>query len=138
MTWFCYILRSTTRNRTYVGSTNNPVRRLRQHNGEISGGAKSTKGDTWEMFILISGFIDHINCLQCEWKMKHIKKYKGIIGRTKLLNELFTLEQWTKNSTCLNKDQLFEIQIVQDKYDLIKELPENVSLSVKDDNNLKS
>lgn len=45
--WFCYILRNRDpryRNMTYNGSTNDPIRRLRQHNEEISGGAKATHG----------------------------------------------------------------------------------------------
>ena len=40
--YVCYILKSG--NRTYNGSTNNMRRRLRQHNGEIKGGAKYTRG----------------------------------------------------------------------------------------------
>jgi predicted GIY-YIG superfamily endonuclease len=38
-----YILRNTHSSRTYCGTTNNPTRRLRQHNGEIKGGAKYTR-----------------------------------------------------------------------------------------------
>jgi structure-specific endonuclease subunit SLX1 len=41
----CYLLRSKAvpnSNRTYVGSTPNPPRRLRQHNGEITQGAVRT------------------------------------------------------------------------------------------------
>ena len=40
--WFCYLLINTNNNSTYVGVTKNLERRLRQHNGEISGGAKAT------------------------------------------------------------------------------------------------
>jgi predicted GIY-YIG superfamily endonuclease len=41
--WYCYILRNTHPkycNITYNGSTNDPVRRLRQHNEEIKGEQK--------------------------------------------------------------------------------------------------
>jgi structure-specific endonuclease subunit SLX1 len=46
-TYVCYLLRlakaDSAAARTYVGITNNLTRRLRQHNGEIKGGALSTK-----------------------------------------------------------------------------------------------
>ena len=45
--WYCYILRNRQHkysHLTYNGSTNNPYRRLRQHNEEISGGAVYTHG----------------------------------------------------------------------------------------------
>lgn len=45
--WYCYILRNKLeqfKHNTYNGSTNNPLRRLRQHNEEIKGGARATHG----------------------------------------------------------------------------------------------
>ena len=73
--WYCYILRNKLeqfKNNTYNGSTNNPMRRLRQHNEEIKGGARAThgKGGAWEICAMLSGFPDHINALSCEWRMK--------------------------------------------------------------------
>jgi len=38
--WIVYCLKGHKTNKTYVGSTNNFERRLRQHNGTIVGGAK--------------------------------------------------------------------------------------------------
>lgn len=46
--WFIYCLESENGRRTYVGATNNLPRRLRKHNGEISGGARATRsGRPW-------------------------------------------------------------------------------------------
>ncbi len=45
--WYCYILRNKLeqfKHNTYNGSTNHPMRRLRQHNEEIKGGARATHG----------------------------------------------------------------------------------------------
>jgi len=48
VTWWVYVLTSETRGTTYVGCTNDLVRRLKQHNGELSGGGKYTRiGRPW-------------------------------------------------------------------------------------------
>lgn len=41
--WFVYVLVSG-RGRTYVGIATDVARRLRQHNGELVGGARATRG----------------------------------------------------------------------------------------------
>lgn len=52
----CYLIFRA--NCTYVGITNNLKRRLRQHNGEIKGGAKYTtsRGPGWKIFCTIYPF----------------------------------------------------------------------------------
>ena len=73
---FCYILKNDYyphQRRTYNGFTNNPIRRIRQHNPEIKGGALYTKkfgNKQWEYIALVSGFPNSRNALQCEWKIK--------------------------------------------------------------------
>ena len=104
--WYCYILRSTNplyKKLTYNGSTNNVKRRLRQHNSEITGGAKATKGKgIWEPYAVLTGFQSHQEALSCEWRIKHPtnqrkrpSKYNGINGRINALNLILSLDNWT-------------------------------------------
>lgn len=73
--YYCYLLKSIkTRNSssTYIGFTVDNNRRLRQHNGEITAGAKKTsKGRPWEHIAIISGFPNKIVALQFEWQWQH-------------------------------------------------------------------
>lgn len=94
---FCYILSNTMRTHTYVGYTNNPCRRIRQHNGELAGGAKYTTRygrkvgqdgqpyGGWEFAALISNpspLFDNKIALSLEWHMKPHKNYnKTLLNR---------------------------------------------------------
>ncbi|KDN69266.1 putative GIY-YIG catalytic domain-containing protein [Colletotrichum sublineola] len=68
-----YILRSTVRHASlYIGSTPNPPRRLKQHNGEARGGAARTSRLSlrpWEMVGLVSGFPGMVAALKFEWAL---------------------------------------------------------------------
>lgn len=97
MVWYNYILKSEVCNRTYNGKTNDPSRRIRQHNGEIVGGAKATSSKRpWKFICLISGFIDEKDALRAEWRIKHPTrkrkkrkpKFCGPEGRIKGLNHI--------------------------------------------------
>ena len=72
--WFCYMLASVDGRKTYVGATVNPDRRLRQHNGEIGGGAKATKGRVWRRRFLVGGFQGEVPALQFEWRWKWLTR----------------------------------------------------------------
>ena len=69
--WFFYIIKNG--GFTYAGVSPDPIRRLRQHNGEIKGGAKYplSKGSGWEHACIISGFETKIQSMQFEWAVKH-------------------------------------------------------------------
>lgn len=64
---------------TYIGATPYPDQRLRQHNGEIKGGAKATskRNGEWYRVCLVKGFTDNCDALSFEWHWKHFsRKYK--------------------------------------------------------------
>lgn len=141
--WYCYILRNTHprySNMTYNGSTNDPVRRLRQHNEEIKGGAKATHGkaQSWEIYVLMTGFPDHINALSCEWRIKHPTgkpgsrepQYRGVEGRVKGLNQVLSLDRWTNQCVIDNQDFSFVLYITKDMAHLLDRtvIPSNITV----------
>ena len=98
----CYLLISETSRRTYVGVTNNRPRRLRQHNGQIVGGAKATRRSRpWQMVMYVTGFPDYRTALQFEWAWKHPGRPRcppGIRGRIQALYRLLRKKKWTSNA----------------------------------------
>jgi predicted GIY-YIG superfamily endonuclease len=142
--WFCYILRNKNprySHLTYNGSTNNPKRRLRQHNEEISGGAKYThgRGGGWEIYCLLTGFPDHKNALSCEWRIKHTEgkpgkrppHHCGVVGRIVAMNDILHLDKWTKQCAHQNSDFPMKLYLSTDvqKYVHLENLPVNITFS---------
>jgi structure-specific endonuclease subunit SLX1 len=78
MSNYVYLLLSSD-NSTYVGTTNDLDRRLRQHNKEIAGGAVATtskvlKGEAWIRGAHVEGFPDRQAALQFEWRWKQLSR----------------------------------------------------------------
>ncbi len=100
---YCYLLTDAKEHFTYVGYTVNPARRLRQHRGEIKGGAKSTKKmqGTCKFVCVVGPFLNKRTALQFEWSMKHNKPQRHYLkGRVRKLIELVTIvPKWT--SSCI-------------------------------------
>lgn len=87
------MLVSDVSEKTYIGITNCLSRRLRQHNGECSGGAKYTsQGRPWRIYGYVDGFGENKSLvLKFEWRWKYLsRKEKGstIERRIKALNKL--------------------------------------------------
>ena len=109
MEFFCYLLYTNDMSKTYVGATTDPDRRLRQHNKEISGGAKATgisvqQGLIWERICYIKGIPEWRSALQIEWRWKQIGRtqYKHIKNpihrRLYSLKRLLSLEKPTEKA----------------------------------------
>lgn len=144
--WYCYILRSINPffdNQTYNGSTNNLVRRLRQHNEQIGGGAKATSNKgPWEYYAVLTGFSTHNEALSCEWKIKHPtgkklrpKKYCGILGRIDALNIVLGLDKWTSKSEGLDSGKPYTLYLANDVIDIVKipNIKNNVTIKSLDE-----
>jgi structure-specific endonuclease subunit SLX1 len=91
--YVCYLLLSDVSNKTYVGITNNLTKRIRQHNGECSGGAKYTcQGRPWVIYGYVDGFEeDKSFVLKFEWRWKFISRQQRgnpIDRRMKALEKL--------------------------------------------------
>ena len=145
--WFCYILRNKQEQYkylTYNGFTNNPKKRLRQHNEEIKGGARYThgKGGGWEIYALLSGFHTNINALSCEWLIKHPsgklgkrhKSYNSPIGRIKSLNHILQKTHWTSKCIINNNECNYKLLLTTDvaSHLDIPSLPKNITVTIHD------
>lgn len=106
---FVYVLEATNGN-TYVGATIDVEHRLRQHNKEITGGARATSmmvdaGFEWKCVCFVKGFPDWRSALQFEWRLKqlsrkliHLKNKTPIWRRLYALKQLLSLERSTSKA----------------------------------------
>jgi structure-specific endonuclease subunit SLX1 len=96
---FVYLLECTS-GATYVGATMDVNKRLRQHNKEISGGARATgakveRGEVWRRHCYVSGFPTWSAALQFEWRWKQIsrKLLQSLHGLSPVERRMVALEQ---------------------------------------------
>ncbi len=142
---YCYILRNTDNNdntKTYNGYTVNPIKRIRQHNQEIKGGAKYTAKwgcKSWQIYVIIKGFPDIHNAMQCEWRIKHPTnkkirpaKYNTPEGRIKALNEILKCTKWTNNTTINISELSLELWILTKYSHLLCDIPNNIKINIVD------
>uniref|UniRef100_A0A1D1Z1B3 Structure-specific endonuclease subunit slx1 n=1 Tax=Anthurium amnicola TaxID=1678845 RepID=A0A1D1Z1B3_9ARAE len=73
--WCVYLIVSSRLPRSYVGVTSDFPRRLKQHNGELKGGAKaSCAGRPWMCACIVRGFKDKSEAFQFEARWKSISR----------------------------------------------------------------
>ena len=104
----CYLLASQRCiGHSYIGSSTDPHYRLRQHNGEVVGGARATSMKRpWRHHTVVRGFATHKNSLSFEWHWKHPRRSTilkslvrgmntvGVRGRHQLLHLMLTVNPW--------------------------------------------
>ena len=145
--YYCYIIRSINTsfsNSTYNGSTNNLVRRLRQHNGEIVGGAKATRGKgPWVYIAIWKGFQSHREALSCEWRIKHPTnsrkrppQYNGVKGRIKSLGLLVGLDCWTNQSSGMENGLDYKLYLDENLLEYVNLETKKYNLEIKKLNDL--
>ena len=66
--WTLYLIYSPSRRRSYLGITTNVKRRVRQHRGELRGGARATTriASDWELVCYVTGLRDKSTA--CRWE----------------------------------------------------------------------
>lgn len=91
--YYCYLLVSLKSGRTYIGYTSDPYRRLRQHNGEIQGGARSTHAHRpYRLHCIVGRFKTPSQAMKFEYRWKH--GAKGLEGRLIGVAKLLSRDEW--------------------------------------------
>ena len=107
MSFFVYLLVSCDLKATYVGASVNVEHRLRQHNGELVGGAHATKMKLalgkWTRVVYVSNFPTWVAALQFEWRWKQItrktKTNKNTTAVNRRMMALITLLNLPQSTT---------------------------------------
>lgn len=108
---YCYVLYNKQNNKTYNGYTVNLERRLRQHNAQISGGARFTTRDAkiygpshWHYLLVVKccSTMEKRHALSLEWSIRYPtnkrprpKMYNSAKGRIASLHLALTNEKFS-------------------------------------------
>lgn len=103
--WVVYVVSSVPNpRRTYCGVTNDLKHRLRQHNGEIKGGAVATKTNRpWQLAALAVGFgTDKSTAMRFEWfcKVSHYRNKAELAEQGMGPNRRLFLMEYSKTKCC--------------------------------------
>lgn len=112
--WQVYLL-FNSRGRTYIGATTDVNRRVRQHRGEIRGGARSTRGDkTWNIYCYLHGFQNRSEAYRWEKLLK--LRCRGKQGRIEGFLDVFlgicpVRSKHTRTRSVAKKQKLYEVPL---------------------------
>ena len=91
--YIVYLLINTNNKCTYIGCTNNSKRRIRQHNGDLVGGAKYTSSKKQDGEWIYYGIIENLEKRQALSIEKRIQiKSRKVKGKTPLERRLNAIE----------------------------------------------
>lgn len=126
---YCYLLQSLGNPRKwYVGYSDDPITRLKQHNGQLVGGAKETNKDRpWKLVCCLSGMPNHQQGLIWEWAWQNRKLARKPKGNKTpkyiyRLTQLISLDQVTSNAYPSRYIHL-SLYINQEYWPLFQNLP---------------
>lgn len=107
--YIVYLLINNINNRTYLGITNNPDRRIKQHNGILKGGAKYThsfkQNGKWLYYLKIINLTKR-EALSLERTAKNKRKgAKGTSPIQKRINVLIPLLSNYPHANCIYHTQ---------------------------------
>lgn len=71
--WFLYMIR-TASGQLYTGISVDPLRRLRQHQGELKGGAKALRGKGPLQLVYQQAYADRSTASKAEYHLKQQSK----------------------------------------------------------------
>lgn len=73
MEWCVYIVRCADQS-LYTGVSNNLLRRCRQHNGELTGGARYTRVRRPVVLVWSEGHLDRSSAQKAEYRVKQLSR----------------------------------------------------------------
>ena len=106
MVYVCYLLSADDTMRTYIGITNNLEKRLRQHNGEIKGGAVYTTAwsKKWKPAMVVGDFQTKGEAMRFEWAAKRMSDRRtlnhGLKNRLNRMAQLVCDQEGIKVINC--------------------------------------
>ena len=101
--WNLYLLENSYNKKTYLGVSTNVVRRIRQHNNEISGGARYTKINKEEGLWFPKVIVNDLSknqALSFERTIKNMRRSGR--GKTLFEKRLYLIKNICKNYNIIN------------------------------------